>query len=44
MLADAHNQYNATSVDIFITLLLVSCVIVGVLVKRVTNDEEDFGC
>lgn len=40
MLADAHNRYNTTSVDILITLLLVSCVIVGVLVKRVMEREE----
>ena len=42
MLADAHNQYNTTSADILITLLFVSCVIVGVLVKRVMESENNF--
>jgi nitrate reductase gamma subunit len=40
MLADAHNRYDTTSVDIFITLLLVSCVVIGVLIKRMLNDES----
>ena len=39
MLADYHAQYNSTKVDVLITLLLASCVMMGVLVKRLMKES-----
>lgn len=41
MLADHHNRYDFSEWNIFITVLLVSCVLIGVLIKRLQDREDE---
>lgn len=41
MLADHHNRYDFTQWDIFITIMFAVCVVVGVIVKRLLEDQDE---
>lgn len=41
LIADHHNRYDFTQIDVFFAVLLIVCVGVGILVKNLLNDEEN---
>lgn len=40
MLADHHNRYDFSGWNTFVTVLIVSCVVVGVMMKRLLDEDE----
>lgn len=39
--ADHHNRYDFTEWNILVTVLLVACVVVGWMVKKLLKNEEN---